>query len=266
MKKIEAGVVMILAVSLLAGCGAADQASLSEQAERTEVVTAVQKTKETSAAGPVIVPEGERDIAFEAATTADYNRQAMSLGDLARDSDVICRFIVQDTKPFINENGMICTEVSPYIEEVYKGDAEGLRFCTEGGEMPYEEYMGNETVREMLSGHEDPDGDAASRGKYARETVDHAYIMHSGEEYIYFGSLRNKDTLYPLYGYQGTFRITGDHVENEAIPSDDALGEDLMKNFPAQGTILKAGSGQTAVPASFDASTDGFTAAIREEM
>lgn len=172
-----------------------------------------------------------REIAFEVVSNFDYNALAMNFSELVSASDLIVKIKVLDTKPFINDEGMIQTEISPEILEIYKGTYEGQKLYVNGGEMPYEEYSNNETIKKLVAGHENPNGDEDNSGKYVRQNVDNQYIFHSGDEYIFFASKRGDSGLFfSQYAYQGTFKISDGVVENAAI-TDEPLQDNISQIF-----------------------------------
>lgn len=168
-----------------------------------------------------------REIAFEVVTNCDYNKLAMNFSELVSASDLIVKVKVQDTRAFINDEGMIQTEISPKILETYKGIYDGQKLYVNGGEMLYEEYSGNEIVKKLVAGHENPNADEENTSKYVRQNVDNQYIFYPGDEYIFFASRREDNGLFfSQYAYQGTFKVSNGVVENIAV-----TGEPLQENI-----------------------------------
>ena len=175
----------------------------------------------------------QREFAYELTSMGDYNRLAMDFNELVNDADMILKIKVESVTPYINENGMIQSEIVPVVEEVYKGKYNGEKLYVNGGEMLYDDFIQNDIIKEQLSGHEDPDADKESlSGKYVKQTVDNQYIFHEGDEYVFFAQQREDDNkFYSLYAYQGTFKVDGDYVDNEALSDSEPLASDIDTRF-----------------------------------
>lgn len=174
----------------------------------------------------------DKDMAYEITTKGDYNELAMSMSDLVENADMILKIKVDSTSAFINEIGMIQTEITPIVEEVYKGSYNGEQLYVNGGMMLYEEYSQNEIIKEAVNGHENPDGEEDYTGKYVVQSVDEQYIFEEGEEYIFFAREREDvGKYYSLYAYQGTFKVEDGEVCNEALQEDEELKQDIDTLF-----------------------------------
>lgn len=179
-----------------------------------------------------------REYAYEITSSSDYNKLAMNLSQLVSDSDLIVKIRVKDVKPYISEDGMIQTEIIPEIVKTYKGNYAGQDLFVNGGEMLYSEYMKNETVQKMLSGHGDPSGDNSE--KYVKQTVDNQYTISPEEEYIFFAKQRpDSGKYFSTYAYQGTFRIENGTVQNQAI-TGEPLFSDIEKKMQVSNRNLKS--------------------------
>lgn len=186
-----------------------------------------QKTNEN-----VQAKQDDKEAALQITTMGDYNELAMSMSDLVENADMILKIKVDSTSAFINEIGMIQTEITPIVEEVYKGSYNGEQLYVNGGMMLYEEYSQNEIIKEAVSGHENPDGEEDYTGKYVVQSVDDQYIFEEGEEYIFFAREREDvGKYYSLYAYQGTFKVEDGEVCNEALQEDEELKQDIDSLF-----------------------------------
>lgn len=178
----------------------------------------------------------EKDIAYEITTKGDYNELAQTMSELVQNADMICKIKVEKTTSFINEIAMIQTEITPVVEEVYKGSYNGEKLYVNGGVMSYEEYSQNEIIKEAVSGHENPEGEEDYTGKYVVQSVDGQYIFEEGEEYIFFAKeTTDVNKYYSLYAYQGTFKIEDNEVCNEALQEDEELRKDIETIFASKG-------------------------------
>lgn len=175
----------------------------------------------------------EKEIALNIGTSNDYNKLALSFNDLVNDADFILKIKVKDIKPFINEQGMIQSEITPIVQEIYKGSYNGEKLYVNGGEMLYDEFIQNEVIKKQLDGHRNPNGDEQNKGKYVRQNVDDQYIFNLGEEYMFFAKDLGGE-YFSLYAYQGTFKISNGMVENSALAYDEPLSKDIIKIFGIQ--------------------------------
>ena len=209
-----------VAAVCLSGCGS-PAASTSPAPASTVSASAVESSKAST-----------KQIALEATTQGDYNTLALSFSQLVEDADAILRIQVQQTEPFVNENGMLQTKITPLVEEVYKGSFQDEPLYVNGGEMLYEEWSQYPQVTAMMEGHEPPDGGQGYAGQYVRQVVDGQSIPQPGESYIFFVKHR-EDTgaAYPLYAYQGIFKLVDGMVENSALSLDEPLALDLYTLF-----------------------------------
>ncbi len=175
----------------------------------------------------------EKEIALNIGTSNDYNKLALSFNDLVNDADFILKIKIKNVKPFINEQGMIQSEITPIVQEIYKGNYNGEKLYVNGGEMLYDDFIQNEVIKKQLDGHRNPNGDEENKGKYVRQNVDDQYIFNIGEEYIFFAKDLDGE-IFPLYAYQGTFKISNGMVENSALAYDEPLSKDIIKIFGIQ--------------------------------
>jgi len=180
----------------------------------------------------------QREIAYEVTTKNDYNKLALNFNELVKDADLILKIRVEDVNAFINNNGMIQTEITPAIQEVYKGSYNNEKLYVNGGEMLYDEFCQNEIIKKAVCGHEAPNDDGQYRGKYVRQRVDNQYIFNCGEEYIFFAKKRaDSGKYYSLYAYQGTFKISSGMVENTALNNEEPLRKDIYNIFNIQSEV-----------------------------
>lgn len=201
----------------------------------------------------------KKEIAYEITTQSDYNKLALNFSNLVQDADLIVKIRVEDVNAFINNNGMIQTEITPVIQEVYKGSYNDEKLYVNGGEMLYDEFIQNETIKKLVSGHENPEGDEQYKGKYVRQSVDNQYIFNSGEEYIFFAKKRDDSgKYYSLYAYQGTFKINNGFVYNTALKSEEPLKKNICDvfNIQSETECLKSSESETA--ASAESVNSGF--------
>lgn len=177
----------------------------------------------------------EKGIAYEITTNSDYNKLAADFNELIQDAELILKISVEDICAFVGDNGMIQTEITPSVQEVYKGSYSGEKLYVNGGEMLYDEFCKNEIIQKALSGHENPDGSDGLYGKYVRQSVDEQYIFNVGEEYIFFAQKRpDTGKYYFLYAYQGTYKIIDGMIENIALDNEEPLKKDLSEMFNSQ--------------------------------
>lgn len=115
----------------------------------------------------------KKEIAYEITTNSDYNKLATDFNELIQDADLILKISVEDVCAFVGDNGMIQTEITPNVQEVYKGSYNDEKLYVNGGEMLYDEFCKNEIIQKALSGHENPDGSDELYGKYVRQTGYH---------------------------------------------------------------------------------------------
>ncbi len=253
-KFIWTGITIIVLLASMCGCGDASvDKSSSENAQtdagrsNTDSMSADTGKIESN----VIEPETlKKEIAYEITTQSDYNKLALNFSNLVQDADLIVKIQVEDVNPFINNNGMIQTEITPIIQEVYKGSYNDEKFYVNGGEMLYDEFIQNETIKKLVSGHENPDGDEQYKGKYVRQSVDNQYIFNSGEEYIFFAKKRDDSgKFYSLYAYQGTFKINNGFVYNEALKSEEPLKTDICNVFNIQSETERLKNSESEIAA-----------------
>lgn len=177
----------------------------------------------------------KKEIAYEITTNSDYNKLATDFNELIQDADLILKISVEDVCAFVGDNGMIQTEITPNVQEVYKGSYNDEKLYVNGGEMLYDEFCKNEIIQKALSGHENPDGSDELYGKYVRQSVDEQYIFNVGEEYIFFAQKRpDTGKYYSLYAYQGTYKIIDGMIENSALDNEEPLKKDLSEMFNSQ--------------------------------
>lgn len=222
--------IFIVTVSVLCLC-ACNNLGTSEKKSGT-LITNGELSYDANHSESVTNGVKEKEIVYEITTNSDYNKLAFSFDELIRDADLIMKISIQDTVAFIGSNGMIQTEITPVVKEIYKGSYHNEKLYVNGGEMLYEEFSENEIIKNAISGHENPNGDTDLSGKYVRQIVDEQYILSAGEEYIFFAQKR-EDTkqYYSLYAYQGTYKITEGMVENIALNNDEQLKCDLNAIF-----------------------------------
>ncbi|MDD6449050.1 MAG: hypothetical protein PUF78_04950 [Lachnospiraceae bacterium] len=238
---------------LCVGCGQKASSSTSNKRVTSVSATAAEKSDKpislsTGRASSTVMDSEDpnREYAMELDTDSDYNKLAMNLSQLVSDSDLIVKIKVKAVKSFVNDNGMIQTEVTPEVLKTLKGNYDGQKMYVNGGEMLYSEYTANEIIQKSLAGHEDPSGNAAQ--KYVKQTVDNQYILTPGEEYIFFAQKRADSGLYfSTYAYQGTFKLTNGKVENQAITKDSLL-TDIEKSMNGSGKVLKAANPGSGTP------------------
>lgn len=227
MKKIIICTVMGILLLSLCACNKTDVNIIkSSDSKINESKIQESKIEET-----VDIPE--KEIALNIGTKNDYNKLALSFNDLVKDADFILKIKVKDIKPFINKQGMIQSEITPIVQEIYKGTYNSEKLYVNGGEMLYDDFIQNEVIEKQLEGHRNPNGEEENKGKYVRQNVDDQYIFNIGDEYVFFA--KNLDEKYfSLYAYQGTFKISNGMVENSALTYDEPLSKDIIKIFRMQ--------------------------------
>ena len=172
-----------------------------------------------------------KEIVYKISTNSDYNKLAKDFDELVSDSDLILKIRVENIRAFVGDNGMIQTEITPKVQNVYKGSYDNQKLYVNGGEMLYDEFCKNEIIKKALSGHENPNNDKPY-GKYVRQSVDEQYIFNIGEEYIFFANKReDSGRYYSLYAYQGTYKIIDGIIENVALNDDEPLKNNLNEIF-----------------------------------
>lgn len=238
-KYISTGITIIALLVSMCGCGAANMDKNGSDIAKTYAggsdsgtvgMDVTESESNAMEAGAL-----QKEIAYEIVTQGDYNKLALNFGELVRDADLIVRIKVEDVNAFINNNGMIQTEIIPEVQEVYKGSYNNEKLYVNGGEMLYDEYIQNETIKRLVSGHENPDGDEQYKGKYVRQCVDNQYVFNCGEEYVFFAKKRDgSEKYFSLYAYQGTFKISNGDVQNQALDIEEPLYKDICDIFNLQ--------------------------------
>lgn len=240
MKKfIWTGITIASMLFSICGCGSNDVPKVEPNTIQTvigENETNVKKTAmEESSSNESDTKIQQNDIAYELMSNGDYNKLAADLSELVQDSDLILKIKVESVNAFVNDNGMIQTEITPLVQEIYKGSYHDEKLYVNGGEMLYDEFIQNEIIKKLVSGHEGPNDKEMYSGKYVRQCVDNQYIFNCGEEYIFFARKRvESDKYYSLYAYQGTFRLNNGMVENTALNETDFLKQDIDIIFNIQ--------------------------------
>lgn len=153
----------------------------------------------------------------------------MNFDELIDTADLIVKIKVKETRGFVGDNYLINTEITPQVIETYKGTYNGEKLYVNGGKMLYEEYIQNEHIKKTFEGHENPNETECS--KYVEQSVDNAYIVTAGDEYIFFAKKNDDGELYALYAYQGTFKLQNGKVQNTALSADEPLYESLSTEF-----------------------------------
>lgn len=196
---------------------------------------------------------------------SDFNELAMNFSELVSKSDMIIKIKVESVRSFINEYGFMITEVTPTVTETYKGHYDGQNLYVESGEMPYEEYSQNEVIKKITAGHEAPPEEKESlRGTTVKCSLAGEYIMHPGEEYIFFAGKRaDSGENYPQYAYQGIFKIKDGKVENHAL-NKEPLREDLGNIFNADTSVMQERDKQIEIRYKLVIDEDCFTKKIKE--
>lgn len=162
--------------------------------------------------------------------TSDMAEVAMSLSEMVNKADFIARIKVTSARSYLTEWGVMQTETTPEVLEVYKGNYNNEPLYTFGGIMPYEIWSQNEAIKEIISGHENLNSTVPP--KYVREYFGDQYIPNEGDEFIFFAKYStDEQKYYSLYAYQGTFKVVGDSVENSALKHDIALIKDIGDTF-----------------------------------
>ena len=182
-------VILAIAVAslMMSACSTSQSATVDKTEDNNKQTSLTQKTVNEETLAVDTDSSIQREFAYELTSMGDYNRLAMDFNELVNDADMIIKIKVESVTPYINENGMIQSEIVPVVEEVYKGKYNGEKLYVNGGEMLYDDFIQNDIIREQLSGHEDPDADKESMsGKYVKQTVDNQYIFHKGDEYVFF--------------------------------------------------------------------------------
>lgn len=249
MKKMyHLGFIMFWVMLSLCAC---ESAQSSKKVEGTDSVVKIESGENANDLKNTENDIEDKEIACEIITNGDYNKLAFSFEELVQEADLIVKIRVEDVTAFIGNNGMIQTEITPVVQELYKGSYHDEKLYVNGGEMLYDEFCENELVKKALLGHENPDGDADLHGKYVKQSVDEQYIFHVGEEYIFFAKKReDSQQYYSLYAYQGTYKIIEDMVENVALDDEEQLKCDLKKIFSSQS--------ETAMLSANERSDSGF--------
>lgn len=227
MKKIYIMCIVISSIILcLCACGTT---STKENSDDTTVIVDINDSENLND------DINKKEIAYEITTNSDYNKLATDFNELIQDADLILKISVEDVCAFVGDNGMIQTEITPNVQEVYKGSYNDEKLYVNGGEMLYDEFCKNEIIQKALSGHENPDGSDELYGKYVRQSVDEQYIFNVGEEYIFFAQKRpDTGKYYSLYAYQGTYKIIDGMIENSALDNEEPLKKDLSEMFNSQ--------------------------------
>ncbi|MCM1467895.1 MAG: hypothetical protein NC086_07070 [Alistipes sp.] len=236
-KMIEAGITFTVMMFCICGCGSGEPAEIMAQESGTGIAETVMQESGTGVAEAVTEENGskeadprteQREIAYEGLVMCEYVKLAEDLNELVSAADMILKIKVEEVTVFVNDNGMLQTEITPFVEEVYKGTYHDEKLYVNGGEMLYDEFIQNEIIKKQVSGHEGPDDMEQYGGKYVRQWVDNQYIFHCGEEYIFFAEKRSdRDQYFSLYGYQGTFLLSGGMMENSALKETDLLKRDM---------------------------------------
>lgn len=222
-KSIWISILIVLLLFCMCGCTNTDNEKSQSNATKTDI-----GENDLNNYSPEVQ---HKEIAYELTTTADYNKLASNFSDLVKDADLILKIRVESVKSFINNNGMIQTEITPTVQEVYKGLYNNEKLYVNGGEMLYDEFIQNEVIKKAVSGHESPN-DEQYKGKYVRQLVDNQYIFNCGDEYIFFAKKRvDSGKYYSLYAYQGTFKVNNGLVENIALNNDEPLKIDITNTF-----------------------------------
>ena len=196
---------------------------------------------------------------------SDFNELAMNFSELVSKSDMIIKIKVESVRSFINEYGFMITEVTPTVTETYKGHYDGQSLYVESGEMPYEEYSQNEVIKRITAGHEAPSEEAEKqRGTTVKYSLAGEYIMHPGEEYIFFAEKRtDSGEYYPQYAYQGIFKINDGKVENHAL-NKEPLREDLGNIFKADTSVMQERDKEIEIRYKLVIDEESFTKKIKE--
>ena len=255
-------VILAIAVAslMMSACSTSQSATVDKTEDNNKQTSLTQKTVNEETLAVDTDSSIQREFAYELTSMGDYNKLAMDFNELVNDADMILKIKVESVTPYINENGMIQSEIVPVVEEVYKGKYNGEKLYVNGGEMLYDDFIQNDIIREQLSGHEDPDADKESlSGKYVKQTVDNQYIFHKGDEYVFFAQQREDDNkFYSLYAYQGTFKVDGDYVDNEALNASEPLASDIDTRFTTDSVI------RTMSTACAEVSLEEFVNAIND--
>lgn len=252
-KMIEAGITFTVMMFCICGCGSGEPVEIMARESGTGAAEAVTQESGTGVAETVTEESGtgaaetvmqesgsdeadfrteQREIAYEGLVMCEYVKLAGDLNELVSAADMILKIKVEEVNVSVNDNGMLQTEITPFVEEVYKGTYHDEKLYVNGGEMLYDEFIQNEIIKKQVSGHEGPDDMEQYGGKYVRQWVDNQYIFHCGEEYIFFAEKRSDhDQYFSLYGYQGTFLLSGGMAENRALKETDLLKQDMDNIF-----------------------------------
>ncbi len=184
----------------------------------------------------------DKDLAYTIVTKSDYNKLATTFNELIQDADIILKIKVLHASPFVANNAMIRTEITPEVQEVCKGIYNGEKLYVNGGEMLYDNFIKHEQIKKVISGHESTN--QKYTGMYVQQKVDNQYIFDVGDEYIFFAKKReDSQRYYSLYAYQGTFKIVDGNVENSALSNAGPLKQDIYKSlgyeFETSGVVNK---------------------------
>lgn len=209
-----------LSLVMLAGC-AGTQSSLNIS-EENKTAPMIQDA--------AFVPDEE---GLYSTSEVQLVKWAETFPELVSGSDLIVKIRVQRARSFFTEYGLMESEITPEVLEIYKGSLEGGKLYVESGEMPYEEYINNEIVKKRVAGHEaPPEEEAKLKGTIQKSSLGGEYIMHPGEEYIFFAYDRGEGSFFPTYAYQGLFKVVAGKVENNAL-NNEPLRDDLARIFNA---------------------------------
>lgn len=113
MKKIYIMCIVISSIILcLCACGTT---STKENSDDTTVIVDINDSENLND------DINKKEIAYEITTNSDYNKLATDFNELIQDADLILKISVEDVCAFVGDNGMIQTEITPNVQEVYKG-------------------------------------------------------------------------------------------------------------------------------------------------
>lgn len=198
------------------------------------------------ATNKVSKPENKK-IALTVTTKSDYNKLAMNFSELVKDADVILKIKVMKVSSFVADNAMIQTEITPQVQNIYKGVYNNEKLYVNGGEMLYDDFIKNDIIKNTISGHDSLNENY--KGMYVQQKVDNQYIFNIGDEYIFFAKKReDSQRYYSLYAYQGTFKIVNNNIENSALSNDEPLKEDIYKSLGYELKSNASASKETSLP------------------
>ena len=136
-------VILAIAVAslMMSACSTSQSATVDKTEDNNKQTSLTQKTVNEETLAVDTDSSIQREFAYELTSMGDYNKLAMDFNELVNDADMILKIKVESVTPYINENGMIQSEIVPVVEEVYKGKYNGEKLYVNGGEMLYDDFI-----------------------------------------------------------------------------------------------------------------------------